>query len=129
MKKFLVMASVLMLASLAQAEIVRDGRSFAGFEYLGPVDGPDLQAYRFFNDRVLSADTLYTLRGQVYIEDGASITIPAGTVIQGQPAGTLVVKQGGQIFADGTVDNPVIFTSSAPAGLRATGARGGQGGG
>ena len=68
---------------------------------------------------VLDANEVYLLDGETYVEDGASITIPAGTIIKGAltpssgngQASVLVVQRGGQIFANGTIDNPVIFTS------------------
>lgn len=125
-KAMLLILSLSLLASVAQAGTTRDGRIFAGHEFLGPATGPDLQAYYLFGDRVLDADTLYTLRGQVYIEDGATLTIPANTLILGEPAGTIVVKRGGKIFSDGTAEEPIVFTSSQPEGERATGDWGGM---
>ncbi len=127
MKKtmLLTLSLSLLLAGLAHAEIIRDGRSFEGTAILGPEDGPELQAYYLNNDRTLSADTLYTLRGQVYVEAGATLTIPAGTLIQGEPAGTVVVKRDGQIFSEGTADSPVVFTSNRAPGNRDTGDWGG----
>ncbi len=127
MKKtmLLILSLGLLLAGLAHADIVRDGRTFLGTATLGPEDGPDLQAYYLNSDRVLSADTLYTLRGQVYVEAGASLTIPAGTLILGEPAGTVVIKRDGQIFCEGTAEDPVVFTSSRAPGNRATGDWGG----
>ncbi len=124
-KSILLLLSLCMLASMAQADLNREGRSFAGQAILGPVGGPDLQAYYFTSDRVLSADTLYTLRGQVYFQNGASLTIPAGTVILGEPAGTIVIKQDSQIWCNGTLEAPVVFTSAKPAGQRAAGDWGG----
>jgi len=124
-KAMLLILSLCLLASLAHADIVRYGRSFTGTAYLGPEDGPELQAYYFNADRTLSADTLYVLRGQVYFEDGARLFIPAGTLIVGEPAGTIVIKRGGQIFSEGNADAPVVMTSSKPIGSRATGDWGG----
>ncbi len=116
-KMILLILSLSLLAGMAQA--------FVGTAYLGPEDGPVFQAYRFFNARTLDPDTLYVLRGQVYLEEGASLTIPAGTLIVGEPAGTIVVKKGAQIWCNGTAEAPVVFTSSRPAGQRATGDWGG----
>ncbi|NND08013.1 MAG: T9SS type A sorting domain-containing protein [Saprospiraceae bacterium] len=60
----------------------------------------------------------YTLDGYVYVEDGAVMMIEPGTVIKakgttttGDPSSALIVSRGGQIFAEGTVDAPIIFTS------------------
>ncbi|KAA5537360.1 hypothetical protein F0919_06705 [Taibaiella lutea] len=68
----------------------------------------------------LSADRKYLLQGFVYVKDGATLTIPAGTIIKGDKAskGTLVITRTGKIDAQGTVDKPIIFTSNQPAGAR-----------
>ena len=121
----IVLVILSLLAGAAQAQVTRDGRVFEGYEFLGPSSGPLLQPYYFTSDRTLDPDTLYTLRGQVYVEDGASLTIPANTLILGEPAGTIVVKRGGQIFIDGTVVEPVIMTSSRAPGARDSGDWGG----
>ena len=66
-----------------------------------------------------TANNTYNLHGQVFVEDGATLTIEAGTVIAsdgvipGEPGGGLVVARGGKIFALGTQTNPIIFTSKA----------------
>lgn len=68
----------------------------------------------------LSADKKYLLKGFVYVKSGATLTIPAGTVIKGDKAtkGTLVITRGGKIDAQGTVDKPIVFTSNQDAGAR-----------
>jgi hypothetical protein len=68
----------------------------------------------------LAADKKYLLKGFVYVKSGVTLTIPAGTVIKGDKAtkGTLVITRGGKIDAQGTVDNPIIFTSNQDAGAR-----------
>ena len=62
------------------------------------------------------ADTVYVLSGFVFVEDGESLTIPAGTIIksqtgQGVDASALIVARGGMIDAVGTAAAPIIFTS------------------
>jgi len=78
--------------------------------------------------RTLDASKEYILTGIVTVEDGATLTIPAGTLLMGnvdvQPS-ALMVRQGGRIESNGTATNPVVFTSSAPAGSRARGDWGG----
>src|SRR5690554_5538707 len=65
-----------------------------------------------------SADTIYILGGRITVVDGASLTIEAGTIIKGE-AGTganataLLIAQGGKLFAEGTAEKPVVFTSIA----------------
>jgi hypothetical protein len=79
-------------------------------------------------DRELSADTTYFIQGIVTVADGASLTIPAGTLLLGDvdiAPSALIVRQGGQLFSNGTADAPVVFTSELPAGQRARGDWGG----
>ncbi len=69
----------------------------------------------------------YKLNGWAYVVDGASLTIEPGTVIRGDKAnkGALIVEPGGQLFAEGTADDPIIFTSDQNAGSRSYGDWGG----
>ncbi len=77
--------------------------------------------------RTLDASKKYTLSGFVYVEAGATLTIPAGTIIFGDKAtkGTLIVKPGAKIMAEGTASKPIVFTSGQPKGSRAAGDWGG----
>ena len=77
--------------------------------------------------RTLSADTIYLLKGFVYVTDGATLTIPAGTIIKGDKdsKATLVIERGGKIMAQGTQARPVVFTSNQPKGQRNYGDWGG----
>ncbi len=91
--------------------------------------GPGLNAGRtIFNqsyNRTLSRDTIYVLTGLYAVDSTYSITIPAGTVIMGDTAATLIIKRGAQIFANGTATQPIVFTSNKPAGQRNGGDWGG----
>ncbi|MCC7034142.1 MAG: hypothetical protein IT179_15075 [Acidobacteria bacterium] len=82
---------------------------------------------RFTQSIALSNQYHYVLRGAVFIERGATLTIQAGTRIVGEFAtlGTLVVNQGAWIVAVGTADAPIVFTSDQPIGQRARGDWGG----
>ncbi|AXG73454.1 hypothetical protein DVK85_04085 [Flavobacterium arcticum] len=59
----------------------------------------------------------YTLKGTVLVEDGATLTIEKGSTItvtladQATGINVLMVKQGGKLIADGTADEPIVFTS------------------
>ena len=77
--------------------------------------------------KTLTADKKYLLKGFVYVMDGATLTIEAGTVIKGDKAtkGALVVARGGKINAVGTAAKPIVFTSSLEAGARYQGDWGG----
>jgi Secretion system C-terminal sorting domain len=61
----------------------------------------------------------YVLDGLVFLEEGSVLSIEAGTIIKftpradvGNPS-ALVITRGAQIFAEGTSENPIIFTSEA----------------
>ncbi len=67
------------------------------------------------SDVTLDATKTYSLTGSYVVQDGASLTIPAGTKIIAEAGGTdvyIAVLMGGQIFINGTASNPVIITSA-----------------
>jgi hypothetical protein len=78
-----------------------------------------------------SDEYTYLLDGRVFVNDGQTLRIDAGTVVKaeggvGTAASALIVARGGQIFAEGTADAPIIFTAEAddladPADLEAQG--------
>jgi hypothetical protein len=59
------------------------------------------------------ADTNYVLQGKVSFPVGTSLTIQAGTLIVGENAtgGYLVIDRDADIFANGTVSNPIVMTT------------------
>lgn len=64
------------------------------------------------------ARNTYILNGKIFVNDGQTLTIEAGTVIKGQTgqaenASALIVARGGKIIANGTPTNPIIFTALA----------------
>jgi hypothetical protein len=77
--------------------------------------------------QTLDESKVYTLKGLVYINDGVTLTVPAGTVIKGDKASkaSLIVNRGGKLVAVGTPSKPVVFTSGAPKGYRNRGDWGG----
>lgn len=75
---------------------------------------------RIVTDTRWTRDNVYILGRVIFVSNGAKLTIEPGTVIRGAPStltgydeepGTLVVARGGKIIANGTVDDPIIFTS------------------
>ena len=78
-------------------------------------------------DKTLSAAYDYLLRGAVFVEGGATLTIEPGVKIFGEQAsnGTLIIAQGSKIMADGTPDAPIVMSSDAAIGSRARGQWGG----
>lgn len=69
----------------------------------------------------------YTLKGYVYVNNGAILTIEAGTVIMSDVTekGALIIERGSKLIADGRSDAPIIFTSGKASGQRAQGDWGG----
>lgn len=78
-------------------------------------------------NQTLEAGELYLLKGQVFVPNGVTLTIPAGTVIKGDKASkaVLVIQPGGKLVANGTANNPVVFTSAQAVGERDRGDWGG----
>jgi len=90
-------------------------------------------------DRHFVADTIYILTGLIdlgtdtkdapgkslpTVKATATLTIDPGTVIYGAPGtpgGGLIVHRGSKIIAEGTAENPIIFTSKANPGAGKTG--------
>jgi hypothetical protein len=67
-----------------------------------------------------TSNNVYTLDGLIFVDSSYTLTIEPGTVIKaklqanittGDGASALVVRRGGKIVADGTAQNPIIFTS------------------
>ncbi len=69
----------------------------------------------------------YVLKGWVYVEDGATLTIEPGTVIKGDKdtKSAIIVQRGGKINAQGTASSPIVFTSNQAKGSRKPGDWGG----
>lgn len=65
-------------------------------------------------DTKLYKKHIYLLLGNVFVTDGATLTIEPGTVIIGdyKTNGTLTISKGSSIIADGKETDPIIFTSN-----------------
>lgn len=75
----------------------------------------------------------YVLDGFVFISEGQTLNIEAGTIIQGEPgegteASALVIARGGKIEAHGTAAEPIIFTFKGDNGGTAPSVRAQWGG-
>ena len=62
---------------------------------------------------ILDASKVYKLTGKIQVNNNATLTIPAGTVIEGTggTASYIAVAQGGKINVNGTATKPVVMTS------------------
>jgi hypothetical protein len=78
-------------------------------------------------DTTLAADKVWTVKDIVHVNAGATLTIEPCTRIEGtkNPIGVLVITKGGKIMAEGTKDQPILFTSEQSVGSRAAGDWGG----
>ena len=83
--------------------------------------------FEITTNMTLDAGKVYLLTGWVYVTNGGTLTIPAGTVIRGDKAtqGAIIVERGGKIYAQGTESNPIVFTSNQAPGNRFSGDWGG----
>lgn len=61
--------------------------------------------------KMLSKGSTYRVSGTFTIANGATLTIPAGTVLKMEPGAQIVVNAGGTLKANGTRAAPVVFTS------------------
>ena len=70
---------------------------------------------------------VYVMKGWLYITDGSSLEIEAGTVIKGDKAtkAAIIAEPGGKLIARGRQDAPIVFTSNEPVGSRKPGDWGG----
>lgn len=75
----------------------------------------------------LSDHQSYLMLGEIVVQPGATLVIPAGTYLYGDATtkASIIVLRGGKIFAKGTANDPIVFTSRNPVGSRAAGDWGG----
>lgn len=73
------------------------------------------------------AKDVYILTGYIYVTDNATLTIEAGTLIQGDSLtkGSLIITRGAKIQAVGTPCKPIVFSSVKASGQRQRGDWGG----
>jgi len=65
-----------------------------------------------------TADHTYVLKGHIFVRD-AKLTVEAGTVVRGESNSSLVITSSAKIEAEGTAENPIVFTSSKDTGAAA----------
>jgi hypothetical protein len=59
------------------------------------------------------------LDGWVFVDQGVTLTIEAGTIIRGTSKSLISVERGGKIMAVGTLAKPIVMTSNQGTGFRA----------
>ncbi len=76
-------------------------------------------------DTTWTCDNLYQLDAAIYVTAG-TLSIQPGVVVQGTSGqNALIVTTGGKIDAQGTAEEPIVFTSAGPEGTRTPGDWGG----
>ncbi|GGG44102.1 hypothetical protein [Bizionia arctica] len=65
-------------------------------------------------DTKLLKRNIYLLLGNVFVTNNSTLTIEPGTVIIGdfKTNGSLIITKGAKIIADGSVTDPIVFTSN-----------------
>jgi hypothetical protein len=99
------------VADLANAYTGPATVNIADFAWVANAGSDNLLNGSITSDVTLDASITYNLQGILSIENGASLTIPAGTTIE-TGIGTdvyIAVQKGGQIFIEGTESNPVTM--------------------
>ncbi|MFD2160855.1 hypothetical protein ACFSJU_00480 [Paradesertivirga mongoliensis] len=94
-----------------------------------PVDGEiiakeqEIIEGQITSTKTLDANKVYLLRGYVRVMAGGKLVIPAGTVIKGEKAtkAALFIEKDGDIEANGTASNPIVFTSDQAVGVKKEG--------
>lgn len=73
---------------------------------------------RIDKDTVLRQGNTYVLSGLVYMVNNATMKVEPGVTVKGDYQGAnvaaLVITRGAKLVADGTQDNPIVFTSASP---------------
>ncbi|GAB4092942.1 hypothetical protein [Flaviaesturariibacter terrae] len=119
MKRILIFATVSLLAMASCRKIQVDGDSNNSGGTTQPTESTILSGI-IRSDLTLRSGKTYTLRGIVYVADGATLTIEPGVTVLGEKSsrGTLVITRGCRIVAAGTATNPIVFTSSEGSNAR-----------
>lgn len=108
MRKVLLACSLMMIAAFGlNAQIIKSGNITA--------------------NETWTSNNIYLLDGWVYVKAGVTVTIQPGTIIKGDfvSKGTLIVERDAKLICDGTVDQPIVFTSQKSVGQRSYGDWGG----
>jgi hypothetical protein len=86
----------------------------AGLCVAGALNAQVLVSADIATSTTWTKNNVYRLQQQIYVLPGATLTIEAGTVIASTAGvgGSLAVCRGAQIYANGTQQEPIIFTTT-----------------
>ena len=83
-----------------------------------PIETDTILQGQITSDKTLTNDLIWEIEGRVTVTAGVTLTIEAGTIIKayagsGANASALIIARDAKIMANGTSNNPIIFTSTA----------------
>ncbi len=124
MKKYiLILTAIVALSNTACRKIETDGQiqviTVNGGGGGGTTTGQTITVSgRITSDSTFRKGNTYILRGLVYVANNKTLTIEAGTVVKGSFSGAdvaaLIITRGAKLVANGTANEPIVFTSSSP---------------
>jgi hypothetical protein len=78
-------------------------------------------------DTTWTSDNEYVLgyQKQIFVKNGATLTIQPGTTVLGDASSVLVIARGSKLNAAGSKEMPIVFTSKQPHGQKTAGFWGG----
>jgi len=119
---FLVVAFITVLFSCTTddtADIIINDNSITNNNGGGTTDPQTIFLSGTYTENLtLDANNTYKINGSLIMTSGTTLTIPAGMTIQALASGAnvyIAISQGAKIIANGTADNPIVFTSDASA--------------
>lgn len=97
------------------------------FTLLMSVNAQIIKSGNITANETWTSNNIYLLSGWVYVKAGVTLTIQPGTVIKGDfvTKGALIIERDAKLIADGTVEQPIVFTSQKSVGQRSYGDWGG----
>ena len=115
MKKLIL--SMLAVASVALTSCSDDDATASPDTQLPPTGGIVTElSGDITTNMTLSKDVEYRLIGSLFVKPGSTLTIEPGTVVKAEAGQTntfIAVEQGAKIMAEGTVAEPITFTSDS----------------
>ena len=118
MKKMMMYSlAIMLIAGVGCRKIEMDGPGNAENNNNGNANTVVLTG-RITKNTLLKKGDHNLLSGKVYVAKGATLTIEKGAVVKANYSGAdvavLVVARGGKLVAEGSQNEPIVFTSSSP---------------
>jgi hypothetical protein len=129
MKKLTIVLAAVTIAFTSCIKVSVDNSTEDGTT--GGSEQAEIISSRIITGTLESSVTLpkgkYTLKGYVYVAGGSTLTFAPGTVIVSDSVqkGALIIERGAKLFAEGTVTEPIVFTTGKSVSTRKPGDWGG----